>query len=179
VALSTIRSVLDPEKRFGPEHFVSADRSAIRLDLANVSVDVEMFLAQAAEGLALRRDGRAAEAAGPLAAAEAAYAGDFLEEDADESWAVGLREEARATYLAVARVLAEDAAASGDQDGAARYLLRILERDLYDEQAHLGLVSSLVAAGRHGEARRRFRAYCSRMDEIGVESTPFPSAAPG
>ena len=36
-------------------------------------------------------------------------------------------------------------------------------------------VAALERAGRHGEARRRFRAYCARMDEIGVESAPFPA----
>jgi hypothetical protein len=36
-------------------------------------------------------------------------------------------------------------------------------------------VAALDRAGRHGEARRRFRAYCARMDEIGVESAPFPA----
>ena len=104
------------------------------------------------------------------------YTGDFLEEDAYEDWAVALREEARATYTAVARALADDAAARGDVDATTRYSLRVLERDPYDEPAHLGLVATLDAAGRHGEARRRFRTYCARMDEIGVESAPFPAA---
>ncbi|MGH7539945.1 MAG: hypothetical protein ACRELC_02995, partial [Gemmatimonadota bacterium] len=57
------------------------------------------------------------------------------------------------------------------------FYLRLLERDPYDEPAHLGLVRALEAAGRHGEARRCFRVYCSRMDTIGVESAPFPGAA--
>jgi DNA-binding SARP family transcriptional activator len=60
-------------------------------------------------------------------------------------------------------------------DATTRYSLRVLERDPYDEPAHLGLVAALDGAGRHGEARRRFRAYCARMDEIGVESAPFPT----
>jgi DNA-binding SARP family transcriptional activator len=64
-----------------------------------------------------------------------------------------------------------------DTDAATRYHLRILERDRYDEPAHLGLVTTLVAAGRHGEARRCFRVYCARMDEIDVESAPFPRVA--
>jgi DNA-binding SARP family transcriptional activator len=50
----------------------------------------------------------------------------------------------------------------------------VLERDPYDEPAHLGLVATHEAAGRHGEARRCFRAYCARMDEIGIESASFP-----
>ena len=77
----------------------------------------------------------------------------------------------------MARALAEDAAARGDTDAATRFYLRLLERDPYDEPAHLGLVGALEAAGRHGEARRCFRAYCARMDAIGVESAPFPGTA--
>jgi DNA-binding SARP family transcriptional activator len=94
---------------------------------------------------------------------------------APEDWASGLREETRAVYTEVARALAEDASADGHADVATRYHLRVLERDPYDESAHLGLVTALEAAGRHGEARRCFRTYCARMDEIGVESAPFPA----
>jgi ATP/maltotriose-dependent transcriptional regulator MalT/DNA-binding SARP family transcriptional activator len=176
VLLSTVRSVLDPEKRLDPDHFVAADKTSVWLQYENLVVDVERFLAAAREGLERRRSGRAGARA-RLAAAEAAYAGDFLEEDAYEDWAIALREEARAAYVEVARALAEDAAAAGDADAAGRYYLRILERDPYDEPAHLGLVAALETAGRHGESRRYFRAYCARMDEIGVESAPFPGAA--
>jgi DNA-binding SARP family transcriptional activator len=65
----------------------------------------------------------------------------------------------------------------GDSAGAARYYRRVLERDPYEEPAHLALVSELVSAGRHGEARRCYHAYCARMEEIGVESSPFPAPA--
>jgi ATP/maltotriose-dependent transcriptional regulator MalT/DNA-binding SARP family transcriptional activator len=176
VLLSTVRSVLDPEKRYDPEHFVAADRNAVWLDADHLSLDVAEFLAAAGDALALRRtgDGRAHER---LVAAEALYTGDFLEEDAYEDWAIGLREESRAVYTHVVRALADDAMRTGDTDAATRYHLRILERDPYDEPAHLGLVTTLVAAGRHGEARRCFRVYCARMDEIDVESAPFPRVA--
>ena len=113
-----------------------------------------------------------------LAAAEAAYAGDLLEEDLYEDWAVAAREQARDTYVRVARRLAADAHAAGDHDGAVRLLLRVLERDAYDEEAHLALVLALVDAGRHGEARRAFRVYRGRMDEVGVEPASFPASAP-
>ncbi len=92
-------------------------------------------------------------------------------------WAVGLREEAQATYIALARSLAESAASDGDADGATRFYLRILERDPFDEGAHLGLVAALVAAGRHGEARRRYGFYATKMEEISVEAAPFPAVA--
>ena len=174
VLLSTVRAVLDPEKHFDADHFVGADKSAVWLQAENLAVDVDRFLASAGEGLAASRAGEGARVR--LVAAEALYSGDFLEEDVYEDWAIALREEARAAYIDVTRALAEDAATEEDAGAASRYFLRILERDAYDEPAHLGLVAALEAAGRHGEARRCFRAYCARMDEIGVESASFPGA---
>src|SRR5262249_38598853 len=43
VALSTLRSVLDPDHRHDPDHFVAATADAIALKLCNVDVDVERF----------------------------------------------------------------------------------------------------------------------------------------
>ena len=174
VLLSTVRTVLDPEKRFEADHFVAADRGSLWLQGENLVVDVERFLSAASAALAsLREDSSGARA--ELIAAEAAYSGDFLEEDAYEEWALPLREEARVVYTEVARALAETSARDGEADAATRYYLRVLERDPFDEPAHLGLVAALEGAGRHGEARRRFRAYCSRMETIGVESASFPA----
>ncbi|HEX7299325.1 MAG TPA: tetratricopeptide repeat protein [Solirubrobacteraceae bacterium] len=178
VALSTLRGVLDAQRRFGADWFVSSAGGAVALDLEHVAVDLEAFLTTAVAGLALRQAGRVAEAHERLVAAEAAYAGDLLEEDLYEDWVVGARAEARDVYVRVARSLAADARAAADLDAAVRYLLRVLERDAYDEEAHLALVASLADAGRHGEARRAFRSYRARMDEIGVEPASFPIAAP-
>lgn len=178
VALATARAVLDPAKRHPPDHFVTGDKDAIRLNPANLPVDVESFMAAAERGLALDREGQGEEAESLLRAAEAAYAGDFLEEDLYEDWAAALREEARSAYVAVARALARRAAAATDYDSTARYYLRILEKDGWDEGAHLGLVEALERAGRHGEARRRYRTYAERMAEIEVPVTAFPTPQP-
>jgi ATP/maltotriose-dependent transcriptional regulator MalT/DNA-binding SARP family transcriptional activator len=174
VALSTVRSVLDPGKRFDSDRYISADGDTVALVLQHVVVDVEEFVAEALEGLELRDAGAAAEASERLEHAVALYRGDFLEEDADEEWAVPLRELARALHAEVAHALAADAAAAGRYDHTVRYCLRILDRDPYDERAHLALVTSLIAGCRHGDARRAYRAYCSRMEEISVEPAPFP-----
>ena len=176
VALATVRSVLDPDKRYPAEYFVPADKGSIALDLDHLELDVEAFLVEAAAAARLARSGDAGTARAKLETAEALYGGDFLEEDPYEDWAVSLREEAQATYISIARSLAEAAAVDGDADGATRYYLRILERDPYDEGAHLGLVAALVAAGRHGEARRRYGFYAAKMEEISVEAAPFPGS---
>jgi len=175
VALSTVRAVLDPDKRHPPDHFVIGDKDAIRLDLANLPVDVEAFLAAAADGLARFGAGRTGDAEVQLAATERAYEGDFLEEDRYEDWATPLREEARAAYISVLRALAALAEASRRPDDAVRRYLRILEMDPWDESAHLALVETMERVGRHGEARRRYLAYASRMKEIGAPAAPFPT----
>jgi DNA-binding SARP family transcriptional activator/tetratricopeptide (TPR) repeat protein len=172
VALSTVRSVLDPDKKYAADRFVRADRAAVWLDGTEAAVDVEEFLRDARAGL---DGGGSSRSVLVLRAAEAAYAGDFLEEDVYADWAGGLRDEARVAYVRVARALADRAAATGDHDGAAGYLLRILQRDVYDERAHLALVRSFVGGGAHGEARRAYRAYVTRMEELGVEPAPFPA----
>ena len=172
--VSVVRGVLDPDKHDDADRYVIADRDTIGLDLRHLTCDVEGFLASASEGLA-QRAADPARAQALLAEAEAAYTGDAFEEDPYEDWAMPLREEARATYVAVARALAADARSVGDADQAVRYLLRVLERDSYDERAHLDLVSALRLDGRHGEARRCYRAYAARMAELGVEAAPFAS----
>ncbi len=175
VALSTVRGILDPHKRRSAEWFVRADKASVALDLEHLWIDLEHFLDGADRGLRLRAEGRPAEGAALLETVEPLYGGDFLEEDAYEDWTVAPREEARAAYVAVARVLADDADAVGDHDRAVRLCLRVLERDPYDEPAYLRLVATLTAAGRHGEARRHYRAYEARMAELSVESSPFPA----
>jgi len=175
VAVSTLRAALDPERRYGSDAFVATDAETVRLRLDHLAVDVEEFLSDATAGLALLRSGRTAEALPRLTRAESRYAGDFLEEDLYQDWAVPVREQARSAYLSVAAGLARHAEAAGDPDAAARYLLRLLEHDPYDEQAHLRLVRTFAATGRHGEARRHYRNYCARMDELEIEAAPFPT----
>jgi DNA-binding SARP family transcriptional activator len=108
-----------------------------------------------------------------LASAEAMYIGDVLEDDPYVDWHVALREEARAAYLAVAAALADRRIAGNDSDAAIRLLLRLLEREPYDDTSHLRLVALLSRAGRHGEARRRFQYYVDRMRELELEPRSF------
>lgn len=171
VALSTLRSVLDPDHRYRADHFIAADASAVSLRSESVRVDVDVFFATVDAGLAASGE----EACDLLEAAEATYGGELLEEDPSAEWAVALRERARAAYIRVSHALAALASERGDHQEAADLFLRILEREVYDERAHLGLVRALRAAGRHGEARRAHRTYESRMAEIGVKATPLPA----
>lgn len=170
VALSTIRTVLDPDHQYSADHFVHSDKHVV--SLANLRVDVEEFLVAAVRvtGRSLR-----VQALEELRATEALYTGDFLEEDPYQDWAVSMREQASAAYLTVATGLAGAAGEAGDYDLAVRCYLRVLERDRYDEDTHLRLTSVLTAAGRHGQARARYLSYTHRMAELGIEAAPFPA----
>ena len=174
VTLSTARAVLDPAKAQPPGWYLVAEGDAVWIDVDHTDVDVLRFMSLAAEAEAERKNGPTARALTSLAAAEAAYVGDAFAEDPYEEWSVSLRERARASYIAVARTLADDTAAGGDAATAVRCYLRVLEHDPYDEHAHLGLVATQLAAGQQGEARRSYRAYGQRMEELGVEASPFP-----
>jgi DNA-binding SARP family transcriptional activator len=100
-----------------------------------------------------------------------------LEEDLYEDWAIGPRERARFVYLSVARALIEVAAARSDHEAVVRYALGVLERDPFDESAHLAVVAARTAARAHGEAQRAYDVYVARMNELGVSPAPFPSGA--
>lgn len=177
VALSTVRAVLDPERRLDAEHYVAATRETVALDTGKLLLDLEAFLGQAESALALVRGGAGQQAVRVLEAAEAAYGGDFLEEDLYEDWAVGPRERARAIYLSVVRALIELAAARCDHGAVVRYALPVLERDPFDEAAHLAIVAARAAERAHGEAQRAYHVYVARMNEIDVAPAPFPRKA--
>ena len=175
VLLSTVRTVLDPEKRFEADHFVAADRGSLWLQ-ARAPRRRRRAISSPPPRRRSRRCGRTARArARTLIAAEAAYSGDFLEEDAYEEWALPLREEARAVYTEVARALAETRPATGTPTLRRATTCACSSAIPSTSPPTSGSSPRSRRAGRHGEARRRFRAYCARMETIGVESASFPA----
>lgn len=173
VALSTARSVLDPERDHPADRFIVADRGAVRLDLRTVHLDVEDFAEHVRAALSAAGDGND-DAVHLLERAAAAYPGDFCEDDPYEVWATQPRDELRAQYHQVLRALARTLAAADLPDAAVPWLITLLGADPYDESTHLRLVRTLVRAGRHGDARRSYRTYTERMSEIDVEPAAFP-----
>jgi DNA-binding SARP family transcriptional activator len=176
VTMSTLRAVLDPEKRWPPDHFVCSGVDAMWLDRDHVNVDLAEFLRDAETGLRAL-DSDPSTALPLLRRAEVRYTGDLLEDDPYADWTSEDRDHARTRYLAVARALADRARAEGRSDAAASLLLRILSRDPYDERAALELVRIHSASGSHGEARRTYRRYLARMADMGLDPAPFPGAS--
>jgi DNA-binding SARP family transcriptional activator/tetratricopeptide (TPR) repeat protein len=177
VALSTLRKVLDPGRERPQDHYISSDGNSLALRTDRVTVDVLEFLTLATEATALAaaEDWSRAEVA--LADAERLYAGDFLEEDLYEDWAVDCRETARSAALEVSRLLARRAAQCDDDETASRHLRRLIERDGYDEDAWTALVGALTRLRRYGEARRQHVIYARRMAEIGIAPVALQDAA--
>lgn len=175
VALATLRAVLDPHKQFDPDHFVQADGESIRCNPDAINSDLRRFLTLAQSALRAQRTTPGPAATELLSIAESAYTGEVLESDPYTDWFVNARESARSAYLSVAQRLATVRLRDGSPDDAIRLWLRVLEHEPYDESAHLALVSTLVAVGRHGDARRRYQHYSERMHELDLEPRAFPT----
>jgi DNA-binding SARP family transcriptional activator len=174
VLLSVVRTVLDPVRVWPPDHHLRADPVGISLDTGHVSVDVEILLRDAAHAAELVRGGHLERAREILAELDAMYRGDAFDDEPYEEWADGLREEARAVRLQALRDLAGISRRTGDPEQAATCLVRLLAADPFDESAHRMLVGLLVAAGRHGEARRAFDRWRTAMCSI---DAPEPDPA--
>jgi DNA-binding SARP family transcriptional activator/pimeloyl-ACP methyl ester carboxylesterase len=147
VVLSNIRRVLGGG--------LVADRDAVRLDPATVTVD-----------LAAVHD---AIAAGDDAALAAAHSGPVLPEDAYDDWAITARERVASAAVSAHRRLAGAAEAEERWDDVIAHARAVLDLDGFDERAHELLVHSLASAGRHGEAKLAVARYEAAMAELGVQ----------
>lgn len=177
VALSTLRRVLDPDRAHPPDTFVAADNQSLALRIEHVRLDVVAFLETATAGVALASQGNWTAAEPKLREAESLYAGDFLEEDLYEDWAVDGREEARSAAQEVTRLLARGASRRSDDEDTIRYLRRLLERDPYDADAWAALLGAQLRLRRYGEARRQHAVYARRMGELAIPPVPLARTA--
>ena len=169
VLLSIVRGVLDPTKRFAPDHFLVADQASIALDVSRVRVDVEEFLAHVAHARRLVERGALAEGRTVLLAAERQYRADAFEDEPYAEWSGPLREEARAAYLSLLRILAQTSHATCRPHGGGRATCCGCWNGTRTTSRRTGHWSAtLVAGGQHGEARRAFARYRDAMRAIGV-----------
>jgi len=179
VLLSIVRGVLDPDRVFASDYYLVTDAASVALDVTHLRVDVVEFLGAVAHGRRLLDRGATAEARTVLAAAVGDYSADVFEDEPYVDWAGPLREQARAAYLSALRMLADSHRAARAGAAAVDCLLRLLEKDPYDEPGHRTLVRTLVAGGQHGEARRAFARYREAMRAIGVRPPDVGILLPG
>ena len=151
VQLSTVRRILGGG--------VIADRISVRLDLDDVSTDVERFFAASTD-----------EEVVDL------FAGEFLPEDRYDDWPAAMRNETRSRFAGAAHRLAERP--DVDTDRVAWAARRLIEMDPYDDGAHRLLVKALLTAGERREATRAYRSWAETMAEIGVEVEALEALEP-
>lgn len=204
VLISTVRAVLDPHRRHPADRYLSTDPATVRIDPTHVALDTVRFHDAARAAIAAdsarppgprsaeprRREVRSSGVPRPetpepsggdeiLARLEAVvglYTGDFCDDgEATGDWVERPRTALAELYRETVRRLARRCLRSGRPDDAVGWYLRLLTEDGYDESAHLGLVCALSAAGRHGEAARRYREYLDRMRELDIEPAAFPA----
>jgi len=177
VALSHVRSVLDPARRLA-DSVVLSDGGVVRLDLRHVSVDLVDFMDAARAALAAAKAG-SARAVPLLEGAAAMHSGELLEDADGVDWVLAEREEVELLGREVLDTLAGLLAAGDDPAEALHWYARLVAQDPYDEATYGALVSLLVRLGRYGEARRHHRTYVLRMDELGVPATTWDELAAG
>lgn len=170
VLLSNIRTIFDPDRAHDADHFIIADRSAIRINTEVVRIDADEFRELARSSLEATASGTPG-ALGQLQEAAAKYVGHYLEDDPYLDWAVGIRDELLELSLTVRREVARLFTAADQPENAIAWLVGLLADDPYDEPVHQQLVRILAVTGRHGEARRFYEAYRSRMAEIDAAAT--------
>ncbi|QCW49775.1 tetratricopeptide repeat protein [Nocardioides dongxiaopingii] len=175
VVLSTLRGVLDPGKEHPSDHYLRADREAVRLDTEHVEIDAVVFTQTATGALRALRSGERTDLAvvEELERAAAMYTGHYLEDDPYSDWTVDVRDELLSSALEVKRELALALLGRGEQQRAIPWLVGLIADDPYDEPSHHHLITTLHQARRHGEARRAYRGYSTRMKQIGAPITPL------
>ena len=152
VQLSAVRRILGGG--------VIADRDTVRLDLDEISTDLEDFY----------------NASGDMAIL-AAYTGEFLPEDRYEDWTMAIRDETRSRFIKAARDTATEMFERGSYMVAAQRARQIIEADRYDEDAHRLLVLALSEAGEPREAKRAHEAWTSALGELDVDVPSFDEVA--
>jgi tetratricopeptide (TPR) repeat protein/DNA-binding SARP family transcriptional activator len=152
-AISHIRGALEPERRRGSasSYLTGSDRT-YSLNLSeNAWVD---FLRFKETIVSARRVATVRERRDLYEQAADLYRGDFLKEDYYEAWSAPERDLLKDAFLEATEFLAVEYARSLEHDAAIDAARRILAHDATSERAYEVLLASLVARGRHAEARR-------------------------
>jgi DNA-binding SARP family transcriptional activator len=156
-AIHTLRDRLEPDRPRGkPSGYVIARTGGYELTPGRVWIDADDFEAHARAGLDALHCGANERAETSLAAAAAAYQGDFLADEPYAEWALAERERLRDLAAQVLRGLAELKLETGDEESAGEHLQRLAELEPLDLQAQRDLIALMLRRGRHSEALRRY-----------------------
>ncbi len=132
-------------------------------------MDVEHFLTDVADGLALHERGAAAEARTLLAEAVRCYTDEPFADAPYEDAATALRDEAKGALLGALRLLGQVVPPSGRVRLGRRLPAPIARRGSATTRTPTAvLLAVLNRSGRHGQARVAAARYRAAMAEIGL-----------
>lgn len=104
------------------------------------------------------------------ASAIAHYQGDYFVDDRDTSWALALREQLLVRYLLTLDRLGRTFILQQHYQAALDCYDRLLERDIYREDAHYQVMHCYSQLGRRREALRQYEICCKHLrHDLGLE----------
>jgi DNA-binding SARP family transcriptional activator len=141
-------------------------------------VDVEEFEEHWLQGRSLETAGERTQAIREYELAEAAYQGDFLQDDPYEDWSALRREGLRDIVLAILGRLSDAAFEGLDYEGSIIRCQKILETDPCREDAYQRLIRSHTQLGQPSRAQRWYEI-CVRVlkEELDLPPSPETEAA--
>ena len=175
VLLSTIRGVLDPDKASPPDHFVAADHDTVWLVREHVDIDVELFLREAADGRRLLAAGDVAAGERRADAGRGAVPRRLLRRRPVRRLG-GRHARAGPAHVRRGRRRAGPPGRRPRPSTARRCATGCGSSTSTPTTRTPTSTSSARSASqrRHGEARRAYRTYCTRLAELDLEPAPFP-----
>jgi DNA-binding SARP family transcriptional activator len=139
-------------------------------------VDVEEFEAHWLQGRTLETAGDRQRAIREYELAEAAYQGDFLQDDPYEDWSTLRREGLKDIILAILGRLSEAAFEAQDYEGCVLRCQKIIETDPCREDAYQRLIRSHALMGQPRRAQRWYEI-CVRVLKEELDIPPSPETA--
>jgi DNA-binding SARP family transcriptional activator len=167
VAVSILRRHLDT----GSDTYViyTAGRYAIN-PAAQIEDDSRAFALAGERAEQLWRAGDLVQARQAYVEAIACYQGDYFVDEQDRDWALAERERLLTRYLLALERLSQIWMSQGHFDAAAECYRRLLEHDVFREDAHCQLIRCYLALGRRSDALCQYQRCAAVLaQELGLE----------
>jgi DNA-binding SARP family transcriptional activator len=176
VAVSSLRHVLDPERRRGEPSLIRRSGEHYALTLPEpYDVDLLRFESAIRDWRQLRRsEAPAEERIAVLTRAVGAYTGDLLPEDGPADWVVSQRERIRLDAAAASAALATLHLEVGAHAAAIREVEQAIRIDPFQDHAWRVLLDAHEQRGDTAALERTRRRYADILDELGVEAPDTP-----
>ncbi len=175
VAISTLRSYLEPERERGKAQLVVRAGEAYTLALpAGAYADTVVFTEALDRWRQARITGDEPAAVQALRSALAAYGGELLPEDGPAEWLLRDREVFRRQAANASCALAGAELDEGDMDEAARVAEQCVAIDPYHDAGWHVLLQAYIRSGERAAAEQARRRYAAVLASLGLAGDASP-----